>query len=299
MMTERAPVAWVNAARMDNDFDGVYLYVEGVSDESFWKKFIDPSSVRICVCYGCENVIETIRLHRQYDIRLFVGVIDRDFRRILGLLPDDREIFLTDDHDIEMMMYHSDAYRNMIVAIDKQGKLESFEKSLGCILTHVLAFSDRIGNVKLASKRRLDILEFNREKNYERVVPNYEKMMDKDGQYVGDDVLARIINAFSMLNHSLKKRTDSEIVAMMQEEMGRGIDSWELSNGHDVSYLFPYVLRRKCKFNRSEINSDFIDTVLMAAYSWEMFQQTQLCKDMCAWGKCAGRNLFRNQASFQ
>ena len=45
MAIGREPSAWVNAARMDTDFNGVYLYVEGESDESFWKKFVDTNNV--------------------------------------------------------------------------------------------------------------------------------------------------------------------------------------------------------------------------------------------------------------
>lgn len=292
MARGREPAAWVNAARMDKDFDGVYFYVEGVSDESFWKKFVNRDVVHICVCDGCENVISTIEHHQKQNVKKYLGVIDRDFRDILETIPDNHNIVVTDFHDIEMMMYLSDAFRNLIVAIDKNNKLEEYEKNYGGILNHVLELTDRIGHVKLASKLKGDILEFRREKDYELVVPKYEGMIDKDGEYLDDSRLARIINVFSSQNRTLTRIDDSEIVNMINEVPDREIDSSILSNGHDVSYLMPYVLRRKCKFNKSGLDSSMIDSLLMAAYSKEMFHSSMLYKAIELWSTSAGVNMF-------
>lgn len=292
MARGREPAAWVNAARMDADFNGVYLYVEGVSDESFWKKFVDRDLVHICVCDGCENVIATIEHHQKQNVKKYLGVIDRDFRDILDRIPNNPNIVVTDYHDIEMLMYFSDAFRNVIVSIDKHNKLEEFEKKHGRILDKVLELTDRIGYVKLASKLKGDVLEFRREKNYELVVPKYEGMIDKDGKYIDDSKLARIINVFSSQNSSLTRIDDSEIVNMIINGSKNEIDSAILSNGHDVSYLMPHVLRKKCKFSNSKIDSSMIDSLLMAAYSMEMFRSSKLYKAISMWSASTGVNFF-------
>lgn len=292
MAKGREPAAWVNAARMDKDFDGIYFYVEGVSDESFWKKFINRDVVRICVCDGCENVISTIENHQKQNVKKYLGVIDRDFRDILGTIPDNHDIVVTDFHDIEMMMYLSDAFRNVIVAIDKNNKLEEYEKKNGSILNHVLELTDRIGHVKLVSKLKGNILEFRREKDYELVVPKYEGMIDKEGKYISDFQLARLINVFSSQNRSLTRIDDSEIVNMLNENIEGKIGSAILSNGHDVSYLMPYVLRRKCKINKSGLDSSMIDSLIMAAYSKEMFHSSMLYKAIELWSKSTGLDMF-------
>lgn len=283
MAKGREPSAWVNAARMDSDFNGVYLYVEGERDESFWKKFVDTSLVQICVCHGCEVVIKTIELHQKDEVKKYLGIIDRDFRDILGTIPNNHNIVISDCHDIEMMMYSSDAYRNMILSLDRQNKLWEYESKHGSILQYVIELTNRIGYTKLASKKNGDVLEFRREKDYKLVVPKYEGMMDSDGNYVGDDKLARIINVFSSQNLMLPKMTDNQILELMTKEMENPIDDLMLSNGHDVSYLMPYVLRRKCRFRRSGLDSDMIDSLLMAAYSREMFHETNLYQSMAAW----------------
>ena len=292
MARGREPSAWVNAARMDTDFNGVYLYVEGESDESFWKKFVDTNNVKICVCHGCEVVIQTIETHQQAQVKKYLGVIDRDFRDILGTIPNNHDIVVTDCHDIEMMMYHSDAYRNMIISIDRQNKLGEFESKNGSILKYVLFLTNKIGYTKLASKKDGELLEFRREKNYELDVPKYEGMLDADGNYQGDERLARIINVFSSQNTKLSKLTDKQIVDLMQREMKNEIDDIIISNGHDVSYLIPHVLRKKCRFNKSRLDKTMIDSILMAAYSKEMFQETNLYQAMVAWCKDTESDLW-------
>ena len=294
MARGREPSAWVNAARMDSDFNGVYFYVEGESDESFWKKFVDTDNVKLCVCHGCEVVIQTIETHQQAQVKKFLGVIDRDFRDILGTMPSNHDIVVTDCHDIEMMMYDSDAYRNLILSIDRQNKLGEYESKNGSILQYVILLANKIGYAKLASKKEGNVLEFRREKNCELVVPKYEGMLDVAGQYQGDERLARIINVFSSQNRKLPKLTDNQIIELMHREMKNEIDGMILSNGHDVSYLIPHVLRKKCRFNKSGLDKSMIDTILMAAYSREMFYKTNLYQSIVAWCKDTESELWLN-----
>ena len=292
MATAREPVAWVNAAKMDTDFEGVYLYVEGISDEAFWKKFINTEVVKICVCHGCELVIQTIELHQKEQSKKYLGVIDRDFREFLGTMPNNGDIVVADSHDIEMMMYNSDAYRNMILSIDVNKKIEEYERVNGTILEYVLGLTNKIGYIKLASKKHGDVLEFKREKDYELIVPKYEGMIDVNGNYDSDQRLARIINAFSSQNRTLAKIEDADIVKMMHEEMENPVDDMILSNGHDVSYLMPHVLRKKCRLRKTELNKSFIDSILMAAYSREMFHKTNLYQSMDEWCIRTNSDLF-------
>ena len=294
MARGREPSAWVNAARMDSDFNGVYFYVEGESDESFWKKFVDTDNVKLCVCHGCEVVIQTIETHQQAKVKKCLGVIDRDFRDILGTMPNNHDIVVTDCHDIEMMMYDSDAYRNLILSIDRQNKLGEYESKNGSILQYVILLANKIGYAKLASKKEGNVLEFRREKNCELVVPKYEGMLDVAGQYQGDERLARIINVFSSQNRKLPKLTDNQIIELMHREMKNEIDGMILSNGHDVSYLIPHVLRKKCRFNKSGLDKSMIDTILMAAYSREMFYKTNLYQSIVAWCKDTESELWLN-----
>ncbi len=169
------------------------------------------------------------------------------------------------------------------MSIDRQNKLGEYESKEGSILQYVINLTNKIGYAKLASKRDGNILEFRREKDFGFVVPKYEGMMDGDGNYVGDNRLARIINVFSSQNAKLPRVTDDKIVELMHKEMGNPVDDMMLSNGHDVSYLLPHVLRKKCRFRKSGLDSDMIDSILMAAYSREMFHNTNLYQSMVAW----------------
>ena len=101
---ERTPAAIVTSALENKKFQGFHVFVEGGGDFKLWRCFLMKPQTKVTICNGCDKVIETTSLANEKGIRCF-GIIDRDFRGILGSeeLPDN--IFLTDEHDIEMMIW--------------------------------------------------------------------------------------------------------------------------------------------------------------------------------------------------
>lgn len=96
----RKPGAWAAAAKMQPEN---YMYVEGVLDECFWKKFIDRSNIKIRVVNGWENVVECVRNFNNTNLDHYcIGVIDSDFEQLFSKrdIKEDN-IFSTDYHDIE------------------------------------------------------------------------------------------------------------------------------------------------------------------------------------------------------
>lgn len=294
MADVREPVAWVNSARMSG---ALYMYIEGASDERFWNKFINSDVVKIQVCNGRNKVLNVVREHIKQGMFHYLAVIDNDF----DVINDNRQyypnLFYNDDHDLEMMMYHKGkAFQEMKNSIDRGNKIAQYEESGHCVLDETLEMTIDIGYCKLAGRRLIPEIEYTLEdeRYHEIIRPSYEDIMDgKTGQYDG---VKRIISKIVGFLKSHHKHYPSEVEYNLcyQEERKREYDKWQISNGHDVSYLLPYVIRRRCKHRNSKMDIDFIDSVLLAAYSKEDLMQTEVYNSMNQWSEAKQIKIFRN-----
>lgn len=290
----REPAAWVNSARMSGAF---YMYVEGESDERFWNKFIDSSQVQLQVCHSCKILLEVVKEHIKQNVLDYVAVTDRDFHAILGTTPTLTNLFITDDHDLELMMYHKgNAFSELTNAIDRGGRIKAYLKSGHDLLNETMVITDDIGYCKLVSHRNGYTFKFDYQdkKTHEIIRPKYEDALDgKTGAYLGLDRIIKKVHGFTS---SCKCTPSSEkllIEETVKEKDNNSYDSWQLSNGHDVSYLLPFLIRRCCNFSRIKLDKELIDTVLYAAYKAEDLFLTDIYSAIKQWSKTNKKALLR------
>ena len=293
MVVERDSSAWINASRMSGKS---YLFVEGVSDECFWKKFINSEVFQIQQVNGWENVVNCVHKFNEAKLNSFcLGIVDSDFERIYTLknITDDN-ICMTDFHDLEMMLYLSKAWDSALMAIDKKNKNTFPAKDF---LIGAFEITDRIGYLKLASlKHNLGLIFKKENKDHEFELPKYEKVMNKDSSYLGDESLINYILSFSK---TAKKNLSSiakidDIKKNFKKECEISYDSCQLSNGHDVTYIMPYILRKKLGLKVNSISSETIEIALLAAYDMKMLKVTQLYTAIYDWAKSNNKNIFKN-----
>ena len=86
----------------------VLLLVEGVDDEAFYQSYLNTGMVYVYALYGCEhfqNILHTF--NPLYPGKLLV-IKDADFDHLNGITYAFSNLFLTDQHDYEMMMVTPD-----------------------------------------------------------------------------------------------------------------------------------------------------------------------------------------------
>lgn len=291
MAEGREVSAWINASKMSGCN---YMFVEGVSDECLWKKFINRESILIQKVNGWENVVACVQRFNEETLDSYCfGVIDSDFEQIYPHKSIAiKNLFMTDLHDIEMMMYKSEAWDSALKAIDKRNRITAKPQE---VLDSVLEITDRIGLLKLSSLRHNLRLVFKKEnRNHELELPKYENIIDRNGMYVGDKKLIQYIYSFSNSN----KRSRDPIPSVSDlEDRFRYIctdryPSEHLSNGHDITYVMNYVLRRKYGLTESYISTDSIEIALFAAYNIDLLKQTNLYNSICKWERVYNKSIF-------
>lgn len=291
---DRKPGAWAYVSKNDDSFSGYYLFVEGDSDINFWKKFINRENVRLRSCNGCENVQDVVRKGNEQKTNV-LGVIDRDFFGIIQELPIVENLFVMDVHDIETMIFISGAYKDILLAIDEGEKLDSYEEKGASLLKDVWSVTDRIGYMKLGVFRNSISVKFSKEEKGKIVRPKYEDTLDKKGEYLGDEMLAKKVIGFNQIDIQRKRKEDrptfQQLMRVQEEESNGNIDSCFLSNGHDVSYLIPFFLKRRFSIDEGW-SQEQVERLAMSSYKKEDFEKTTVFREMLEWSKKRDVALF-------
>lgn len=289
---KRESAAHQVAAISDKSFTGCYVYVEGGSDCKFWKNHFDSRNVRIRACCGWKGVVKTLE-NNLASSNTCIGIIDRDFRNIINYgdnLPNN--IFITDDHDIEMMIYHTQAYRRTVNLYDVADHLLNFESTNGEIIDYVMNESNIIGLLKLIDKKEelgLKLKKIRKDESYPEV-PKYEKIMDDNCKITSvHDMIVKLVN-WSIQHKSQPTKSISEIEGMYNSEDIGNYDKWKLSNGHDVSYIMTVVLHKKIGHKKIS-PEDFEDNLRSTASTAEL-QDTELFKKLRIWESIEKVKLF-------
>lgn len=137
-------------------FHGTIILVEAPSDGRVLDKFRESNDLcRVVQAHGKDNGREALRLLRQrghgYRLLLF---LDADFWHLTGTVPDDRDIVVTDFHDIEMDMAASGAFEVVMSELADPDKRVAFEAQCGCDTRAALAkVASKVGILRYASAR--------------------------------------------------------------------------------------------------------------------------------------------------
>lgn len=277
----RTPNAMITAALENKKFQGFHVFVEGGGDFKLWRNFMQKSKTRVTICNGCDKVIEATILGNKKGIRC-LGIIDRDFRSILCSEDLPSNIFMTDDHDIEMMMCHTDCLGKVLNNYDSSQKIDAYEEAQEAVRDKVLFLTDQIGYLKLLNKRtNLNLILKRQDNDGSIVLPSYEKFLDKHCQYKSNEDMIRYLIQWSESHGNRANMSLEEILQAYIKESETEQDSWQLSNGHDFTYLLAYFVHKEIgckKKTQQEIESE-----LVLAYENDSFQHTNLFKEMHEW----------------
>lgn len=278
---ERTPAAIITAALENKSFRGYYVFVEGSGDFKLWRNFMQKPLTKVTICNGCEKVIEATTLGNEKGIRCF-GIIDRDFRSILGSDELPNNVFITDEHDLELMISNSDSLGKVLNNYDSSQKIDDYELTNGPVRDRVLALTDQIGYLKLLHKRinlNIDLKKIDKDGNIE--LPSYEKFLNQHCQIISHRGMIQYLLQWSECHGKKANKTVDEVVDAYQSESAIIRDSWQLSNGHDFAYLLSYFVHKEIgckKKTRQELEND-----LILSYEHEYFMHTAMYREMHDW----------------
>jgi hypothetical protein len=280
-----------NAIMMDKSFKGYYLIVEGVKDYKLYSKFTNNSNVKIKEAFGFEKVKLVLHLLSERGFSNKLGIIDSDFSKLLGIKHEVDGLFITDSHDIEVMIFKTKALETVLRIFVSATKISNYEKKVGkSIRDKILEIGIEIGYLKLANKVYNLGLVFKPATVDGNQIKYRDFINDERLDYNGRKSLVNsLINYSRVKSKSLK--SEDEIMHRLEEIASGTYDIEHLVNGHDLSNIL-FLLLKKTLASTNRMLQDFnsVEDSLILSFEYDDFKRTDLYKDI---------KKFENNANYQ
>ncbi|MDE0420045.1 MAG: DUF4435 domain-containing protein [Gammaproteobacteria bacterium] len=252
------------------------LFVEGGSDVEFFRRFV-TQTVAVVAVGDKEKVISAMHLVAVEEYRAVAGVVDVDFGRIDDTAPRCPGLFLTDDHDIEMMIVRSGAFEDLVTALASRPKLEKFGRD---VRLAVLQGAAVIGQLRYVSRVRGLSLRF-------EGLP-IGKLVEDDLSVDERKLIGRVLALSGRRENGVTFDRLLELMAGRAQH-----DLYQICCGHDVMEVVGKALRRVVG-NRSgaETKREHLERILRLAYDGKFLARTSLYRDLYGWARESGIELF-------
>lgn len=248
---------------------GAFLLLEGANDARRFAQFIDESVCSVVIAYGKANAVAAVELLHDDGFVCCLGMIDADFDRVLGKLPNHEGLIPSETHDFDLDAATTRAFERYIQEVGDTSKVEMIggpRSLLDSVLKRLKPITAlRFANVKHNLGYSLNGMK-----------------LDEffDGSTVDVDAM--------ISNISRGGRASPEARAALRRHIDRyaasNIDLYQATSGHDFCEALGIMLRdvvgdrRAPQTWRSEVERHF-----RLAYNREHFAETQPCRLLQAW----------------
>lgn len=249
----------VNAAfLLEGVYDSGFLLVEGESDIKFWAKFVNKKY--LINASGKSNVIAAADILDNKNDKKVLGVVDADFDRINSITYSNR-VVLTDGHDLEILMLHSNALSQVKLEYFDEAKCQAFEIQNGKpLLDSILEHSSVFGKLRYLHIKNSCVFSFDEFNPY-----RYEEKSTFSFDFSklkSDFCCQAIINITDM----------DECFESLSSHPKK-----EICQGHDTLKLMCVAHKKVCKPNSGKaIGDEDLARFLRLAFSKEDLIQTTM-----------------------
>jgi hypothetical protein len=253
----------------------VFILLEGDSDVRFYRKCFRQNTCKIEEVPGGKVQLEAILTELNTIFTLIMGIRDADFLHLEAKSSPLSNLFLTDYHDLETLLFNSDTAFSAVVHEFVPMKNQEKHVDLRVKFLNALKF--------------LSYLRWYNEIN--------KSELNFKGLNLGDifDVKHFTINTTFLLEkvqHLSPKivMDNAAISAEIEAIKSNNHDVLQLTNGHDLMKIMAIYLS---SFNKKGISDKDAETHLRIAFPTEDFKNTQLYKDTYEWAtrnKCLIHN---------
>ncbi|WP_282075273.1 DUF4435 domain-containing protein [Maribacter aquivivus] len=258
----------------------VIFLVEGKSDKILFTKFILSDKVSLESCQGFKNVLIVAEELRKRDFHSFIAVLDSDFRYLEDNYINDKQIFFTDYHDIEISFIESNSLKVIFEKYANQEKLKSFEDKINkTFKDYIYQLASHLGYLKWANKKEDLGLVF-KPKYIEGKYLKLDKVVTVNLEFVGDEVMINYVRQFST-SKGKNPKNNEVIIKHFRSLFSEDIDLKHLCNGHDLCYLIAISLKKT--IGKINVTYDQIENDLRLSYDSDCFKKTKLYKQILVW----------------
>lgn len=265
-----------NEIRMRSLYDsGPFILVEGSSDATFFRCQMTVNIENIIPTFGWERLFDAIvKLSKDLQDRT-IGLIDLDYREIVKTRPKPANVFTTDSHDLETMMFNSDAFRKVLIQKSSKKKVEKYPSGSRGIKNTIIKLAKSIGYLRFYSQYKGKHYSFNG--------MDIEKYVKRNDLTFSKSKFISHLRGKNPKNHSMPNDIlRQSIVECRKVAILR--DPYRLCCGHDLMKIMAIGLKSMWgSYNAKEIYGDVLEESFMLAYTCQMFSKTNLFRQISVW----------------
>jgi len=221
----------VNAARMmRTQYTGTILIVEGSTDARVYRRLVSETECRVIHATGKDKAISALKMLENGSFDGVLTIVDADFQRLDDIDPNSSNLLMTDSHDLETMILHSDALDNVLSEFGSEGEIEKLGRPIRDIL---LDGGLPIGYLRWLSSPTKDNLSL----KFKEL--SFDKFVDEKTLCVDVDNLIR-----ELKTDSKDSALDDNVIKLkVMTLMSEGHDPWQVCSGHDLVLILSIGLR--------------------------------------------------------
>lgn len=285
-ITPDSVAAEVHLLREDEDFKGVFLFVEGETDFALFSNFVDGEKCQIRRLRGKENVLTLIEDLIEYGDTLCLAIVDADFWHIEKRMPPNEHVVITDTHDIETLIFKSPALEKVFSEYISVDNIEKIRKRYPDIRTSILSVARYMAIIKWVNHIH-DLRLYFYADSYRTQPIEWATSIDIETFKVNGDALLNII----CNDDYSKKKT---LARLLTPYLNNHYDPYKLCNGHDVLYVtLLFLKRRGRKIDVEDISVKNLERLFRLSYEVAYFKQTMLYQSIMKWQQSRSLSILK------
>lgn len=246
------------------------VLVEGGSDERFLSKFVDLGHCEIVIAQCRANALGALEILRSRRLSGVLCIIDRDYDDVLNVVRNDPEIVLTDERDLDSLLFFSPALDRILLEIASRPKVGALMAKGSNARAIVVDAATELGKFRAASHKTGASLKF------------------KGIKYDFIDRKTLSISRKKMIETVLSNTTSREAGAIDWNEQIDKFDGSGLSNsvccGHDLTRILGKALQSLIgNLSGRQSTREAVESQLRLSYGVDDFRLTQMCREIKNW----------------
>lgn len=269
-----------------------YVYVEGDSDERFFRNYIDENNCTVRQCQGKDNVWKQLLADQKTsdDKEVIIYIVDADLdNRDTGKYTYNNVFTYDDTKDLESWIwFNSDFCKKYINEYASTSQLENMEKLWGQDLeSKITQEAKKVGVLRYIDNQNSFQLPFSA-KGEESTALMLFNFLDEAFSFNANQYLDTLISKHKL---PLTVRNKTNIQYKVTEAL-KNIDDYfpkQVCTGHDLTQIFAAVFDSK-NFSNSvnrnkgqEITKDNIESAMRTMLDSFYFIRSNLCKKILAY----------------
>ena len=260
----------------------IAVVVEAKANEILFRKLLHKNC-QFFSAHGWVKVVTALHIAKKNQTVPIIGIIDADFKRVTNYQLVEN-LFLTDSHDTEIMLAHSESWSNVLNYYVNTEKLDKFEtKNKQTILDYLLKILQPLSILRFLNEKNGLNLVFRTQKDHKYEYLKYKTFIDVENLHLNFENLLKAVENKSNLPNYFKNNPAYKIE--LANLLGEDRDLKEFTNGHDLTNVLAIAFENAIgkKANKTSVTGEDIEQALIIAYRLSDFEQTVLYKKLQEW----------------